>query len=115
MLVQSPMIVPLNPLRSAHQPANETDPSVGIPGGDVSGDSSGIRRPQVHVGVDEMNKFAVSDLVNYLIAIGAGTSVFAAPYKLHFVAEFTNHVEAVVGRGVVEYKDGIVMLRQHLW
>jgi hypothetical protein len=74
-----------------------------------------IHRPQVHVGVDEMNKFAVSDLVNYLIAIGAGTSVFAAPHKLHFVAEFTNHVEAVVGRGVVEYKDGIVMLRQHLW
>ena len=57
-----------------------------------------------------MDKRRVADLVDYLIAVSAGTSVSGAPYQLHFIAKLTDYINAVVSRRVVKYKNAIVAL-----
>src|SRR6516164_2446786 len=109
------MVTPfLAAISEGDQPTNQTDPSIGIAVDDFPCNGGRFGSLQVHVGVDEVDQCPVGNLVDDLIAIGSSTPVFTAPYELHFVAELTYDVGAVVGGGVIEHEHRIVLLRQYL-
>jgi hypothetical protein len=54
-------------------------------------------------------------LIDYLITVSTGTPVLGAPHHSYVAAILTNDIHAVVGGGVVEYENAVVVLRQDLW
>ena len=101
-------------INSTYQATNYSDASVHIARDNFPRHRSGVLSVQVHVCVNEMNQRIVTDLVDYLISVSAGTSIFTTPYQRDFIAKFADDINAVVSGGIVKHENAVVALIQYL-